>query len=86
MSAPESFTYLNSHDNDEAILGDLVVSDSLGFVLHNFAISDQLLCAGRDSMYLFNFDFQIAYLHKRENDDETSSINVCPQLNPMLCA
>jgi len=58
-------TYLYSHNNDKAVLCDLVVSDSLVFVLHDLAICDQLLSAGSDSVFTFNFVFQIAYLHKK---------------------
>ena len=51
-------TYLNGHHDDEAILNDLIVSYSLGLILHDLTIGNELLGLSCLAMSLGNEGLQ----------------------------
>lgn len=52
------------HDNDKAILGNLVVSEGLGFVVDHLAVRNKLLRINRNVEVLSNLGAQLSNLHK----------------------
>ena len=60
-------TYLDGHHDDKAVLYNLVVSDGLLIIFHDFAVSNKLLGFSRLTMRLCNQGFQSADLKDQSN-------------------